>query len=288
MGTNDLYLDLLKKCLTASIYEESAWKIVEPITVKKKLNLVNTFRAILLKALARNSLMIVKRKPFNAAVRELGLDWPCFGYTMIGHKRLDNIQLLIEGILKNDIQGDLIECGAWRGGSAIFMRAVLKVHSVTNRIVWVADSFEGMPKPNVDRFPHDKGWDYSHVEHLKVSLQQVKSNFARFGLLDDQVRLLKGWFCYTLPAAPIEKLALLRLDADLYESTMDSLKHLYHRVSPGGYVIIDDYNIWPPCKKAVTDFLCQHGINPEINKIDSHAIYWQTPLRSMTERLTNY
>ena len=275
--TNDLYLDLLKKCLTASIYEESAWKVIEPFTVKKRLNLFYVFPAIVLKALARNSLMIVKRKPFDATSREDGLDWPCFGYTMIGHKRLENIQLLIEDILKNNIQGDVIECGAWRGGSAIFMRAILKRYGVTDRIVWVADSFEGMPKPKVDINAADMGWDYSHVEYLKVSLDQVKANFAKFDLLDNQVRFLKGWFCDTLPTTPIERIALLRLDGDLYESTMDCLKALYRRLSPGGYVIIDDYNAWEPCKKAVTDFRNEHEITAEMNKIDDCAVYWRRP-----------
>jgi len=275
--TGDLYLDLLKKCLSASIYEESAWKIIEPASVSRRRNLISTVRSIFIKSLAKRSLIIVKKLPFKLSIRENGKDWPCFGYTMIGHRRLDNIRFCIEDILRNNVRGDFIETGAWRGGSAIFMRGILKIYSITDRIIWVADSFEGMPKPKTVIYSADEGWDISHVELLKVSLEQVKANFERFGLLDDQVRFLKGWFCDTLPNAPIEKLSLLRLDGDLYESTMDSLKNLYYRVSSGGYVIVDDYNVWPPCEKAVTDFLKEQKISVEIKKIDDHAIYWQVP-----------
>lgn len=275
----DQYIDLLKKCLTAYLYEESSWKVIEPYSRGKKKSLVNILRFIVLRAIDKKRLMIVKRVPFDPILRECGIDWPCFGYTMIGLRRLDNIQSCIKNILKNKIPGDLIETGAWRGGSAIFMRAVLNIYSVTDRIVWVADSFEGMPEPKAVEYRDDAEYDISNIGYLNVSLEQVKANFARFRLLDEQVRFLKGWFCDTLPNAPIEKLSLLRLDGDLYESTMDSLKNLYYRVSPGGYVIVDDYNSWEPCKKAVTDFLDKQQITVDIIQIDDHAIYWQVPER---------
>ncbi|MCP5059850.1 MAG: macrocin O-methyltransferase, partial [bacterium] len=161
--------------------------------------------------------------------------------------------------------------GAWRGGTTIFMRALLRRYGVTDRTVWVADSFEGLPVPE----SASDGADLSDVEHLKVSLSQVKSNFARFDLLDDQVRFLEGWFRDTLPSAPIEQLAILRLDGDLYSSTMDALRSLYHRVSPGGYVIVDDYFSWDSCRRAVTEFLEELGIQPEIHRIDWTGAYWQ-------------
>ena len=259
-----LYVDLLKKVLTASIYDESAWVI-------RSTQSTSRFAGFIDRALAAKSLILVNVQPFDKARREEGRDWPMFGFTMVGHKRLDNVQMCVEDVIKSNVPGDFIETGAWRGGASIFMRALLKLHNVTDRTVWVADSFEGMPVPknNAD------GWDLSNVSALKCSLEGVKFNFAKFDLLDNQVKFLKGWFCDTLPTAPVERLAILRLDGDLYSSTMDSLKNLYHKVSKGGYVIVDDYGTWPACRQAVTDFLESMSLSPQINKIDDSGVYWR-------------
>ena len=190
---------------------------------------------------------------------------------MIGHKRLNNVQSCVEDVLANNIPGDFVETGSWRGGTVIFMRALLKIHGVTDRNVWVADSFEGMPVPKGE----NDGNDLSHLDTLAVSLEEVRSNFEKFDLLDDQVKFLKGWFCDTLPEAPIGKISILRLDGDLYHSTMDSLVNLYEKVSKGGYVIVDDYYSWPACGEAVTDFLKQKNISPKLIDIDGSAVYWQ-------------
>lgn len=277
---SEQYLELLKRCLTASIYGESAWLVREPAEVTKGKSLTRpvefakklAYQAIF-KFCSKKSLMLVERRPFDQAIRDEGHDWPCFGYTMVGHQRLDNVQHCIEEILTRNVPGDLVETGVWRGGVTIFMRALLRAHGVTDRLIWAADSFEGMPVPT----SQTDGADISHIEHLKVSLEQVQANFARFGQLDDQVRFLKGWFCDTLPNAPIERIALLRLDGDLYSSTMDALTSLYHRVSPGGYVIVDDYYDWEACRRAVTDFLAERRIDVEIRRIDWTGAYWQVP-----------
>ena len=102
----------------------------------------------------------------------------------------------------------------------------------------------------------------------------MRRNFERYGLLDDQVRFLEGWFRDTLPRAPIEKLAVMRLDGDLYESTMDGLTNLYDRLSPGGYVIVDDYSI-PACRLAVEDFRRARGLTEEIVQIDWTGVFWR-------------
>jgi len=281
----DRYLDLLGKCLTASLYDESAWRIVErprtdTLTLKRPAKLLRTLvKALTHSALERRSKMIVQRRPFDEATRRDGRDWPFFGYTMVGLRRLENVRFCVEDVLARRVPGDLLEAGVWRGGTAIFMRAVLKCHGVNDRIVWLADSFEGMPKPNTEAYGADAGDDLSHLNYLGVSLDQVKANLARFGLLDDQVRFLKGWFRDTLPGAPIERLAVLRLDADLYDSTLDALRALYHRVSPGGYVIVDDYQSWRSCRKAVTDFRAEQRIDAEIKLIDRDGAYWQVTPR---------
>jgi O-methyltransferase len=113
------------------------------------------------------------------------------------------------------------------------------------------------------------------MDVLAVPLENVKEIFERYGLLDDQVRFLKGWFRDTLPNAPIEKLAILRLDGDMYESTMDVLRNLYYRVSAGGFVIVDDYGAYSACRKAVHDFRAEHGVSEPIQEIDWTGVYWR-------------
>ena len=173
---------------------------------------------------------------------------------MIGMKRLANVRTCVEDVLAEGVPGDLIETGAWRGGTTIYMRAILKVHGITERVVWVADSFAGLPRPDAIRYPRDEGDRLHTFPQLAVTLERVRENFRRDGLLDDQVRFLEGWFRDTLPTAPIETLAILRLDGDLYESTMQALECLYDKLSVGGYVIIDDYGNVAGCRQAVHDF----------------------------------
>jgi hypothetical protein len=202
--------------------------------------------------------------------------------SMIPLARFDNIRECVERILKDDVAGDLIEAGIWRGGAAIFMRAILKVHGVTDRIVWAADSFEGLPKPDPDKYPLEATVQSGPViqtayHNLAVGLEEVQRNFAAFGLLDDNVKFLKGWFCDTLPSAPVETLALIRIDGDFYQSTRDALTSLYGKLSVGGYVIIDDYgeDSWTYCRKAVDEFRSERGIEDPLVSVDSKCAYWR-------------
>jgi hypothetical protein len=156
--------------------------------------------------------------------------------SMLPLARLDNIRNCIESILRDGIPGDLIETGVWRGGAAIFMRGVLKAYNASDRLVWVADSFEGLPAPDPDLFPLEAKVQSGPVmqkayHNFAVGLEEVKRNFAAYGLLDDQVKFLKGWFKDTLPAAPIGTLSLMRLDGDFYESTRDGLNSQGRRIS---------------------------------------------------------
>jgi hypothetical protein len=202
--------------------------------------------------------------------------------SMLPRVRLDNLQHCIIDVIEQKVLGDLIETGVWRGGTTIFMRAVLAAYDVQDRTVFVADSFEGLPKPDPERFPIEAKIHAGQVvkevyNNLAVGIEEVKENFRRFGLLDDQVVFLKGWFKDTLPTAPIEKLAVLRLDGDYYESTMDALTNLYDKVSLGGYVIVDDYgeDEWTYCRKAVNDFRHSRKIADELIKVDSKCYYWR-------------
>ena len=212
--------------------------------------------------------------------RTLGLDTDAASntvpaaYTMIGRKRLDHLAECVATVLDEGIPGDLIECGVWRGGAAILMRGMLLQRGIFDRQVWVADSFAGLPPPNPET---DEGLDLSAGRNpeLAVSLEQVQSNFAGFGLLDHQVRFLQGWFADTLRPAPIKQLAILRADGDLYSSTMDILEGLYDRVAPGGFVIIDDYGAVAQCARAVHEFRDRRGVTDPLHTIDGIGAFWR-------------
>jgi O-methyltransferase len=209
------------------------------------------------------------------AKRLTGDDWPANGMTMIGWERLNNLQYCIEQVLADRVEGDLIETGVWRGGATIFMRALLKVHGADDRCVWAADSFEGLPRPDIDTYPADLH-DRHHVfKYLVVSLDEVERNFERYGLLDEGVRFLPGWFRDTLPGLKQHAWSLIRLDGDMYESTTLALENLYPQLSPGGYVVIDDYGAVPTCRQAVDDFRAANDVDEEMQSIDWTGIFWQ-------------
>ena len=211
---------------------------------------------------------------YDPQVRMIGRDWPARAPTMIGIARLRNIRALAEAIIENGIEGDFLEAGVWRGGACIYMRGILAAHGIRDRKVFVADSFAGLPPPKPDLYPADLGDRHHEQAELVVPLEEVEKNFAKFGLLDEQVVFLPGWFKDTLPSAPVERLALLRLDGDMYGSTMETLNALYSKVTLGGYVIIDDF-ILGPCRKAVEDFRSAIGCSDQICEVDGAAVFWQ-------------
>jgi O-methyltransferase len=243
-GLRNNYLDLMQSCLTGSIYRDLP-------QVQFGLN------------------------TFDSRQRERGLDWPAQAQTMIGGKRMANLRTLIESAITENVPGDFIETGVWRGGACIFMRAILYAHNIADRCVWVADSFEGLPAANELKYPADAGSNFHTYQQLAVSLERVRENFRAYGLLDQQTKFLKGWFRDSLPTAPIRQLALMRLDGDMYESTMDALVNLYPKLSHHGYVIVDDYYVVSACKAAVHDYCDANGIHPEIMEIDGVGVYWR-------------
>ncbi len=212
---------------------------------------------------------------FNLDTRLKGLDWPTKALTMVGLKRLMNARQLAENVIWENVPGDFLEAGVWRGGVGIMLRGVLSAYGVSDRCLWLADSFEGLPPPDKDAYPSDSASEFHTCPELAVNIDQVKGNFRKYDLLDDQVVFLKGWFKDTLPQAPIDKIALLRLDGDLYESTMQGLVSLYDKVSDNGYIIIDDYHCVPQCAQAVEDFCAKRNISPVLNEIDGVGVYWR-------------
>lgn len=263
----DRYLNLLIGCLTRELFLDQEWWDAdlrdwpdEPAATATELR--------------TRGWRMVRRG--DAAARAEGRDWPPTAETMIGRARLDNVRWACETALSDGVAGDFVETGVWRGGATILMRAVLAAHNIADRRVWCADSFEGLPVPDPDTYPADAGQDiWSTIDTLKVDVDAVRSNFDRYGLLDDQVKFLVGWFRDTLPTAPITEIAVLRLDGDLYESTMDALVHLEPKVSQGGIVIVDDYGGWPPCRAAVDDYRSSRHIGAAIETVDWTGAWWR-------------
>lgn len=269
----DLYVDLLKGVLTRTVVPEKYCQLTNGHGPTKSVNKV-IIRA-LGNILNRHDMEIVRRYTPDPAKRRAGLDWPPEAETMIGTKRLDNVHHCVAEVLRKGVPGDFIETGVWRGGCSILMKAILRAHGDTARTVWLADSFEGLPKPNPKEYPADAGdnhWEKTEV--LAIPLETVRGNFERYGLLDERVRFLKGWFKDTLPNAPLSKLAIVRLDGDMYESTIQALDALYGKLSPGGFLIVDDYDL-KGCRTAVDDFWRAHSISEPLVVVDQGGRYWQ-------------
>lgn len=213
--------------------------------------------------------------PFAAAQRRDGRDWPRTAHSMIGVRRLENLRDLCERAILDGVPGDFLEAGVWRGGACILMRAVLAAHGDPGRRVWCCDSFEGLPPPDAARYPADVGDAHHAVAELAVPLETVRANFARYGLLDDRTRFVRGFFRDTLPGLPAERLALIRADGDMYESTIQTLEALYPRLSSGGFVVIDDYGAVPGCRMAVEDFRAARGIGAPLETVDWTGRWWR-------------
>jgi O-methyltransferase len=277
------YLEMLKSSLLNELYIENEAKILQALQkISNQISLTcDDFygpqeRLVdLLREAKQTGLTVLPA--VGDASRKLKLPMRNYielSHTMIGRRRLENIQYCVETALEESVPGDVIETGIWRGGATIFMRGILAAYGVTDRTVWAADSFHGVPSPSLSQ---DGDMDFSArvLPVLAVNCRQVRELFARYGLLDDQVRFLEGWFKDTLAIAPIERLAVLRLDGDLYESTMDALNPLYAKVSRGGFVIVDDYFSCPPCGRAITDFRAEHSIREPLIQIDEQSVFWR-------------
>ncbi len=241
----DLYLDLLERTVSNWIYGDS-WNRLGEL------------------------------RPFEPARRSLGQDIPSLGHTMIGLARLRHLRVLTQRVIADGIPGDFVEAGVWRGGACILMAGVLEAHGDRTRLVVAADSFAGLPPPD-PRYPKDSLTTFAfHLrEELAVDQETVRSNFERYGLMSERVKLLEGFFGDTLPKYPYGPIAILRMDGDLYSSTMDTLVHLYDRVSPGGFIISDDYGVVVDARRAVLDFRAQRGITSEMFRVDQDAVFWR-------------
>lgn len=255
----DRYLDLLIGALTHTVYAD-----VDAMEPPAEL-----FEA------AGISLEQYHRGADRAVERAEGRDWPRHGQTMVGLRRMRSIRACVQAIVEDDVRGDLIETGVWRGGASILMRGALEAFGDERRHVWLADSFQGLPEPDVQRYPADadRAWAQPFAE-LAVSVDEVRENFRRYGLLDERVHFVEGWFRDTLPDLRDRTWSLIRLDGDMYESTMDGLENLYDGLSPGGFLLVDDYAL-PSCRRAVEDFRRARGIDEPVERVDWTGVLWR-------------
>jgi O-methyltransferase len=269
----DRYLDLLKRTLTFTLWPEPLCPIEHlnedrPLLKRAAVKLI----ASTLQHTGTGYQLARDPKPTWEDRRD-GCNWPYYADTMMGVTRLGHLQHCVETVLREGIPGDLIETGVWRGGGCILMRGVLAAYGITDRTVYVADSFRGFPPVEAAQDVGDAP-DESRA-YLAVALETVRENFRRYGLLDKHVVFLEGWFKVTLPQAPIEQLAILRLDGDMYGSTTDALTALYPKLAPGGFCIVDDYGAIEACKQAVTDYRAANRITADIQTIDWTGVYWR-------------
>ena len=201
-------------------------------------------------------------------IRRDGRDWPVYALTMCGLDRLTDLQMCVEAIVADQVDGDLIEAGVWRGGASMLMRATLDSLD-EGRMVWVADSFQGFQSS-------DGPWPefLSRYEILNVPLDDVRRNFSHYGL-EDGVNFLPGQFADTLPLIGKQQWAVIRLDGDTYDTMRVSLEALYDGLSDGGFVIVDDYKILPDCARAVTEFRRERGIVDELVGVGWNCARWR-------------
>jgi O-methyltransferase len=260
----ELYLDLLERALTHTLYTPIDVDVQGRRSMRRLKNL-----------LRRRGIVAIFGSPTDAAKRNEGRDWPLFAQTMMGCRRLSQLRSCVEQVLAEAVPGDLIEAGVWRGGAGILMCGVLRARDAGERRVVLADSFDGLPTPEISGHPADAGAEWHKWSELAVSRSEVEANFRRYGLLDGRVQFLEGWFSETLPTIADRRWALIRLDGDMYGSTLDSLTYLYPRLSTGGYVIVDDYYALASCRQAVDEYRAEHGISEPIQRIDWTGAYWQ-------------
>lgn len=210
-------------------------------------------------------------------LRAAGMDWPLQGLTMVGLNRLDDLEWCVEGVVREDVEGDLIEAGAWRGGASILMRATLDSLGAEDRTVCVADSFQGFPMP-------DDTQHLNAVHFLAVPLEEVKANFARFGI-ERGVRFVPGFFEDTMASLSDGRWSIVRLDGDTYEATWLTLQSLYPGLSAGGYLIVDDYGALDECRRAVDEFRRHHGLTEPLEKVDWTCVRWRRESEAPIEKV---
>ncbi len=200
-------------------------------------------------------------------------------FTMVTNKNLITLYTLVERANSLRVPGDIVECGVWNGGSAAVMGLANATTSVNvqERRIWLFDSFQGVPPATerdgpVERKSYFEGWN-------KGSIEKVKQVFSKIGVSLDNVRIIPGWFNDTLRTAAVERIAILHIDADWYDSVKLVLDVFYEKVVPGGFIILNDYNTWEGCNRALNDFITERRLkNICITEVEpTTGAYFQKP-----------
>ena len=200
-------------------------------------------------------------------------------YTMLSIYRIINLYEVVKSVNLRQIEGDIVQCGVWHGGSAAIMAVAHRDEECSKRrTIWLFDSFKGLPSPG-DKDGQRIKKDY--FEGLcKGDVNKVKEIFNRLDVSLENVKIVEGWFRETLDTPALEKIAVLHMDADWYDSIKIILDKLYHKVVPEGIIVLDDY--WNPlhdgCRQALEDFFKEHSISGMMRrKVDWSAVYFQKP-----------
>jgi len=191
-------------------------------------------------------------------------------FTLVGSERIRNLCRLARCIESLRIPGDVVECGVFNGGTSAIL-AHFATHSRLERTVWLFDSFAGMPdttEEDREAARAEVGTTVGNIQKVIQVLKMVNADLTR-------VHTIKGWFDDTFPSVKIERIALLNIDADWYESVKLCLNTFYDAVTPGGYVSIDDYGHWPGCKRAVDEFFATRNLTYNLQRVDYTARWFQ-------------
>jgi O-methyltransferase len=204
------------------------------------------------------------------------------GHTMCSNARLRALHRGVRHVVQDGIAGDLVECGCARGGSAALIALTLQELGA-ERCLWLFDTFEGLPAPTREDPDYDiaKLW----TGGCAGSLEEVQSLFARLGV-SDGVEFVPGLFQQSLPASPVQEIALLHIDGDWYESVKTCLEHFYDKVTPGGWIQLDDYGYWKGARRAVDEFLLQRGIQPRLERVDYSGRVFRKASEESTKTVT--
>lgn len=202
-------------------------------------------------------------------------------YTMtlnLGIEALYNLFHSIKYLCENAIEGDVVECGVWRGGMMMMAAHALQHWGQTHRQLYLFDTYDGMPEPEDNDIDFDGKamktvWQNQKQQGRKIGFggtqEQVRTNLMLMKYPEHNMHFVAGDVLDTIPAAAPASIALLRLDTDWYKSTRHELEHLYGRVVPNGLVIIDDYGWCQGAREATDEFLASLPFKPMLHRINT-------------------
>jgi len=200
-------------------------------------------------------------------------------YTMTSAERISSLNASVRYVIKNEIPGDIVECGVWKGGSMMAVAKTLLDLDNQEKELYLFDTYEGMTEPKkidisngninaIKEFDNTK-IDTDSSTWCRAVIDDVKSNIFSVGYEKTKIHFIKGKVEETLPTDQIKNISILRLDTDWYESTKHELIHLFPKISKGGVVIIDDYGFWEGARKAVDEYISENNIQILLNRIDN-------------------